>query len=258
MKIRIIGCGHMGRALAEVLTEQGKKVSLYDRHPERAESLGLEIGAEVVSSPLENISLEDFLLLAIKPQDFSEAVQELKGFLGACVMSIITGVSLAQLKEAIPGALHLRMMPNLAVRYGDGVIALAENPDLDPMKSRIEEELSTLGLLKWIPETQFDAITALTGSGPAFFFAMIEGMVDAAVEMGFSTDEGYELVKQMVGGSLTTLYESDDTPGELIRKFSSPAGTTVAGLKAFEQKNVRQGIVDTFLASYARAQELSK
>jgi len=172
------------------------------------------------------------------------------------VVSILASVPIAKLKEAFPGKAVLRMMPNLAVRYGDGVVALAEDPDLLHMKHIIEENFSPLGLIKWIPEEKFDAITALTGSGPAFVFAMVQAMVEAGIAMGLSATEGYELVKQMMGGALTMLYESDDHPTELKWRVTSPGGVTIAGLRAFEERSVGSGIIETFLAAYEKSKNL--
>lgn len=258
MKIRIVGCGAMGSAIAQVLSESGKEVSLYDKHEERAESLARAISAANTRSPLDDLSIGDCLLLAVKPQDFETATEELKEFEGGLVASILSGITTERLKKAFPNCTVVRLMPNLAVRYGDGVVALAEDPDLLPYKERIEEIFTPLGMLRWIPEKNFDAITALTGSGPAFVFALVEAMVDASIELGFSADMGYELVKQMVGGSLTMLYESPDHPAELRWKVCSPGGTTIAGLRVLEKHAVRSALIETFTATRDRARELGK
>ncbi len=256
MSVRIIGCGSMGGAIAHVLAENGNALSLYDRHKERATKLGEALSATVCTSPLEGQSPDDILLLAIKPQDFDTSLDTLIDFRGKLVISILTGVTTDQLKEAFPDTLVLRMMPNLAVRYGDGIVALAEDPSLISLEDEIEKLFAPLGLVRWIPESKFDAITALTGSGPAFVFSMIDAMVDAAIAMGFTSQEGYELVKHMTGGALTTLYESKDLPAQLKWKVTSPSGTTIAGLRTFESEGVRSGIIETFMATFQRAQEL--
>jgi pyrroline-5-carboxylate reductase len=258
MKIRIIGCGAMGSAIAQTLAEAGKEISLYDKHEERMESLSREMGLERVKLPLEDLTFGDGILLAVKPQDFQSVAEELKEFDGGLVVSVITGISTERLKITFPNCTILRMMPNLAVRYGDGVIALADDPLLLPYKQRIEELFSPLGMLRWIPESQFEAVTALTGSGPAFVATLIEAMVDAAIAMGFSAEMGYELVKQMVGGTLTMLYESPDHPCDLRWKVCSPAGTTIAGLRTLEKCGLRSSLIEAFVAAFERAKELGK
>ncbi len=256
MKVRIIGCGAMGTAIAQTLTEAGKAISLYDKHEERALALARDIGAAKASFPLEDLASGDVILLAVKPQDFDTVAEELKDFSDGLVASILTGISVERLKNTFPNCIVLRMMPNLAVRYGDGVIALAEDPALLPYKERVEELFTPLGMLRWISEKNFDAVTSLTGSGPAFVFAMIEAMVDAAIAMGFSAEMGYDLVKQMVGGAMTMLYESPELPSELRWKVCSPGGTTIAGIRALEQKGLRSALIEGFIAAKTRAQEL--
>ncbi len=258
MSIRMIGCGAMGGAIARVLAENGKEVALYDKYRDRAEALGQEISAHVCSAPLEGHYPDDILLLAFKPQDFHSSAEELKGFRGKLIVSILTGISTQQLKEAFPDTPVLRMIPNLAVRYGDGIVALAEDFSLLSLEDEIEELFAPLGLVRWVPEAKCDAVTALTSSGPAFVFSLIDAMVDSAIAMGFTAEEGYELVKQMMGGSLTTLYESKELPSQLKWKVTSPNGSTIAGLRAFESHAVRSGIIETFLAAHTRAQELGK
>ena len=258
MQIRIVGCGAMGSAIAQTLKEAGKEISLYDKFAERADSLARAIGVPQYKHPLEDLLFGDCLLLAIKPQDFESATEELKEFEGGLVASILTGISTERLKKAFPTSTVLRMMPNLAVRFGDGVVALAEDPSLAPHKEKITEIFSPLGMLRWIPETLFDAVTSLTGSGPAFIFLLIEAMVDAAIAMGFSAEMGYELVKQMVGGALTTLYESPESPAELRWKVCSPNGTTIAGIRALEKNGARHALIEAFLAAFERSKELGK
>ncbi len=252
----MIGCGSMGGAIAQTLAESGQEITLFDKHRERAEGLAHAISAHACHSPLEGSTHEEIMILAIKPQDLESSARDLEGFGGKLIVSILGGASMSQLKEYFPDTPVLRMMPNLAVRYGDGIVALTENPALFHLKEEIERLFSPLGLVRWFPEKQFDAVTALCGSGPAFVFAMVEAMVDAAIAMGFSADEGYELVKHMIGGSLTMLYESNDLPAELRWRVSSPGGITIAGLHALEANGVRYGIMETFLAAFERSRDL--
>lgn len=258
MKIRIIGCGAMGAAIAHTLVENGKEVWLYDKHRERAEGLSRAIRAQICEDPLEDFSYEDILLIAVKPQDFLSLAKELQALEGGLVASIMAGVSCEQLKQAFPHSKILRMMPNLAVRYGDGIVAMAENPELLSHHKTIEDVFSPLGIIRWIPERLFSSITALTGSGPAFVFLLIEAMVDASIELGFSAEMGYDLVKQMVGGALTMLYESHESPTDLRWRTCSAAGTTIAGVRALEAHGVRTALIEGFVASMKRAESLTK
>lgn len=256
MNIRIIGCGAMGAAIAHVLAEQGRQIAVVDSLHEKAKALANSLGCRFFDDPLQDLSSDDYLIIAVKPQDFSQASEQLRNVHCALIASVVTGISTSQLKSTFPHSPALRMIPNLAVRHGDGIVALVDDPDLIDLKPAIEDVLSPLGLIRWIPEKLANATTALAGSGPAFVFTLIESMVDAAIAMGFTAEVGHDLVKKMVGGALTTLYESNKHPGELKWKVTSPDGTTIAGLRAFEERAVRSGIIETFLAAYKRAQEL--
>lgn len=150
------------------------------------------------------------------------------------------------------------MMPNLGVRYGQGIAALAQNPELESLKELIEHTFSPLGFLKWLPESLFDAVTALTGSGPAFVYAMMNAMVEAAVLIGFPIETALELVEHMVGGSLATLNQSHKSLDELTKQLYTAAGTTIHGMEIFEAKGVTSGIIETFVAACRRAEQLGK
>ncbi len=227
--IRLVGPGNMGRAFVAQLKEQC-----------------LHIGRG--QSPLEKHSSEDILILAVKPKDFNTL--DLKAFKGKLVISLLAGITTSKLQAAIPHTPCLRTMPNLAVRCGKGIVILAQDPKLD--RPFIEQLLSPLGHLEWAPETQFDALTALAGSGPAFQLAIVEAMEQAGAQMGLTSDH---LVPLMIEGALALLKEAPAR--ELIKQIASPNGTTQAGLEAFERAGVSAGIIETFVATYNRSMELS-
>src|SRR5690625_3349280 len=116
--IRIIGCGAMGSAIAHILAENGTRVVLYDKYRDRAEALAKKISAPVCNSALEGDGADDMLLLAFKPQDLRASIEALQDFRGKLIISTLAGVTTHQLKEAFPRASTMRMIPNLAVRYG--------------------------------------------------------------------------------------------------------------------------------------------
>ena len=165
MHIRIVGCGAMGSAIAEALKGAGKDISVYDKHGERADILARSISVPKAPSAWADLFPADCVLLAVKPQDFESVAEGSREFIGGLVASILTGVTTERLKTTFSQCTVLRMMPNLAVRYGNGVVALAEDTQLDPYKNTIEDMFSSLGMLKWLPEYLFDSVTALTGSG---------------------------------------------------------------------------------------------
>lgn len=253
MRIRIIGCGAMGSAIAIALAKNNHNLSIFDHHYERATMLAKEFPQmQACTSPLEMQTPTEYLLLAMKSGDFGKAASELAGYQGKLIISILPGISLKELKAAFPKHLVMRMMPNLAVQYSKGMVALVDDPTLDSIKEDIDAALSSLGSISWIPEEKFNAFTALTSCGPAFIFAMIEAMVDASISMGFSSREGLKLIIDMMGGSLCTLVESKALPSELKWRVTSPGGPTIAGLRTLEAQNIRSGMIETFLSAYEK------
>lgn len=254
-EIRIIGAGKMGCALAMQLKKHS--LSFYDRHPELAKAAAKACHGTAVDSPFHGVNKKTIVILAIKPQDFKAFSHEAKAMPPChCIVSILSGIEVATLQAAFPSTLILRMMPNMAVRTGKGVIVLALTDQIAPLKNEMTQLFSPLGLVQWMPESLFHAATSLIGSGPGFFFAMVEAMIEAGVAMGFSSQEAYPLVKQMIEGSLSLLEESKNHPAELKWQITSPGGTTIQGLRTFEEKGVHSGILETFLAAYQRSKEL--
>ena len=150
------------------------------------------------------------------------------------------------------------MMPNLAITCGQGAIALvADESVLEDRKILISDFCEPLGKVYWISETKINAFTSLAGSGPAFVLAMIESMVEAGIAMGFNAQDAQGLTLQMMSGTIALLSSQGDHPGSLRWKISSPGGTTIAGLKRFEEGSIRGNIMNVFLAAYERAKELS-
>lgn len=259
MDIAIIGCGNMGHGIAKILGKEHPLI-LCDRHAGRAAAVAKETGGTEVKSPREAAQKAEMIILAIKPQDLHSTSVELKGALNSnkVLVSILAGVTTAKLQEQFKPSITVRMMPNLALLYGKGVIGVVDDSSLTKtIKGKIDKVFSPLGLVKWLPEHLINPLTALTGSGPAFAMVLIESMIDAGVAMGFDADTAKVLVFEMLEGSISLLKESHKHPGELKWQITSPGGTTIAGLRALEAAGVRSGIINTFLAAYERSRELS-
>lgn len=259
LRIGILGCGQMGSSIA-VQLGAAHNLYLYDRNDDKAKAVSEESNGEAVKSCEELFKKSDIILLAIKPQDISSVAVDTRGFLkhSHIIVSILAGTTLVTLKHYFGKAVLLRMMPNLALKYGKGVLGLCGNAITPEIKQKIELLCSPLGMPCWLPEDKMDALTALTASGPAFFFVMVEAMVDAAISMGFPAAQALQLVLQMISGSVTLLTETKKHPGELKWQVSSPAGTTIEGLNMLEAEGVRSGIIQTFLAAYHRSKQMAQ
>lgn len=260
LKIGVIGCGEMGSSLA-IKLGQKHQVFLCDKSFEKAEKLAKQSHATAVKTIGDLIKHVEIIVLAFKPHDLGNAAAEFKESLKhtQLLISILAGTPLVTLKHYFKDVQLLRMMPNLALKYGQGVMGLTDDGNLSHEKKQMIESLfSPLGMLYWLSEDKLDALTALTASGPAFVFVMVEAMVDAAIAMGFPAAQAQQMVLQMITGSVTLLTETKKHPGELKWQVSSPAGTTIEGLNRLEQDGVRSGIIQAFLAAYNRAKQLSK
>lgn len=255
MKITIIGCGNMGKGLAKRLS-QTNQLFLYDHNNEKSELLAQEGYGRAFRSIFDALSPSEMIILAIKPQNLKELAMSIKEGLreSQMVISVLAGTTIETLKQFFPSVQIVRMMPNLPLIYGEGVIGLSLSKEIkNEDKDHLIKIFESLGKIHWLSEDKINALTALTGSGPAFFFVMVEAMIDAGIAMGFSASDAQSLIYQMLRGSLTLLEQTSKHPGELKWQIASPQGTTIAGLKRLEELALRGGIMNTFLAAYDRA-----
>lgn len=260
LQIRLIGCGKMGSAMAIPLSQQGYDLSFYDHDKSKADALADRLGGVSVSSLNHDISQNHIILLAIKPQDLQHASTSLSSILSSShlLISVLTGVSLANYRSIFPQVPVLRMMPNLAIQYGKGFVALVENSQLTlNHREKIEKMFACFGLLHWITEDKINLFTSLIGSGPAFIFSIVEAITEAGIAMGLPAESSYLFVQNMIQGALAMLSADPRGPSALKWDVTSPSGTTIEGLRTFESKGVRSGIIETFLSAYQRAIELS-
>lgn len=258
MKISFIGCGKMGGGIAERLAPD-HDIALFDKRPEQSKALADKIGAICCTNASEAISHGELIILAVKPQDLERLAQSLHQEFNKeqLLVSVLAGVTTHTLQKSFPGTPILRIMPNLAVLHGQGVTGLADTENLPQVfKDKAQKAFSNLGSLYWFPESQIDALCALTSSGPAFLFVMMESIIDAGITMGFTSEVAKELTLQLFQDAVTMVKKSNKHPGELKWEIASPSGTTIYGIKELEDHSVRSGIINTFLAAYFRAKEL--
>ncbi len=252
MKITIIGCGNMGKALAQRLS-QTNQLFLYDHHIENAESVAQDGYGKACKDIEDALHASEMIILAVKPQNLKQVATLIKDSLqeNQIIVSLLAGTPNIALRRCFPTAHIVRMMPNLPLIYGEGVIGLSSDEKVQKEdKEHLTKIFEVLGKVYWIPEEKMDGLTALTGSGPAFFFTIVEAMIDAGIAMGFTAKDAQGLVYQMLQGSLVLLEKSAQHPGELRWQIASPQGTTIAGLRKLEELALRGGIINAFLAAY--------
>lgn len=258
-----LGYGNMGSAILEGLIRTGvleaTQALVFDPAPER-QAVAAASGAGIVQEAVGLAASSDVLILAVKPQMMEAALGELAGAVkpSALVISIAAGISISYLEKRLPeGTRVVRVMPNTPalVRSGAAGIALSGNcTEKDAATARLIFE--SIGTVEMVAEKDIDAVTALSGSGPAYFFYMVECLVRAGVAEGLEESVAARLAAQTLLGAGTLLQSSGETAAELRRKVTSKGGTTEAALKRFESEGLEQVIHAGVHAAAARSREL--
>lgn len=266
MKLLLVGGGNMGTALLAGWQSNmsGLSVSVIDPHPsDRLRSL---CAADAIHSSAATVSETfDVVLLAIKPQSFADVLPQVKHLLveNGLVLSIAAGKTMQSMTDAF-GAdkAVIRVMPNTPALIGEGMSVLVANHNTnDTQKQSAEKLLQSVGQTLWIDnENDMHAVTALSGSGPAYVFAMIEAMQKAGVEMGLPCDMALQLARQTVLGAAMLAVKQDTTqPAELRRQVTSPGGTTEAALNVLldAENGLDTLMQDALFAAQKRSRDLS-
>ncbi len=265
-KLGVIGCGFMSGAIlkgvVDTETLRAKKIIVSDLEESRLEAVEENLGVNVSTDNRYVAENSEFLLFAVKPQNFAEVAAQLEGICPAKVISIMAGVSKAYIKNSLGVGLIkvARCMPNLPCSIGWGMMGVDMsdfNKDTDDVEF-IYNLFSCLGRVLSTTEDKMDAVTGVSGSAPAYTFMFIDSLIDAGVKQGLTKDEAKLLAVQTVLGSAELVAESDKPLSDLIMSVCSKGGTTIEAVKVFENKNFR-GIVDEAVeACVQRSKELSK
>lgn len=259
MQIAIIGCGNIGTGIAKRLSGH-HEIFLFDRDYQWTKELEKDGFGKACQNTSEAIQSAEYIFLTVKPQNLKEISEQIKPFIQKkhVLISALAGTAIETLEKHFPQCQVIRMMPNLALLYGQGVIGLAEHVSINPDKrEKLNTLLIPLGQVYWLPESKIDSLSALAGSGPAYICVMIEAMIEAGIAMGFNAKDAQSLVVQTVEGTLSLLKETGKHPAEIKLQITSPGGTTIAGLVELENAAVRGSIIRAFLAAYKRNKELA-
>jgi len=265
-KIGVIGAGKIGSAIARGVIRAGlvskDQVMASDVSDVLRQSIAKELGIKVTPDNGAACDSADIVILAVKPQIVDSVVKEIAKKLGKTklLVSVAAGVPLSRIEANLAqGARVVRVMPNIpcvvgagAAGYAGGAHAKAE--DLE----RVGSILSSFGVGLPVEEKHLDAVTGLSGSGPAYVFLFIEALADGGVQVGLSREVALKLALQTVYGAARMALESARHLGELRDEVTSPGGTTIAGLYALEQKGFRGTVMDAVVSATRRSQELGK
>ncbi|OBI08011.1 pyrroline-5-carboxylate reductase [Mycolicibacter heraklionensis] len=276
-RIAIIGGGNMGEALLAGLLAAGRPVKdlvVAERYGERARQLSEKYSVLVtsVADAIENASI---VIVAVKPQDVDAVVTEFAKSVAAAsgdsveqvLVTIVAGLTTGYVESKLPaGTAVVRVMPNTPVKVGAGASALAKGRFAsNEQVSEVAALFECVGTVAIVPEDQMDAVTAVSGSGPAYFFLVVEALVDAGVAAGLSRQAATELAVQTMAGSAQMLLERQDgaeaggidtSPAHLRAMVTSPGGTTAAALRELEAGGLRSAIDRAVQAAKTRSEQL--
>jgi pyrroline-5-carboxylate reductase len=263
MNLALLGGGKMGAALARGLIDSGwdaDTIAIAEIDAERRHVLEAELpGVRVVPSPAWAVADVDVVVVAVKPGDVTAALEACAAALpeGALVLSIAAGVVIRDLQPSVGERPVVRAMPNTGALVGKGAAAIAAGPYAGAADLELAERvLGAVGTVVRVPEAQLDAVTGLSGSGPAYVFLLAEAMIEAGVLVGLPRDTAAALVRQTLLGAATLLDETGETPEALRAAVTSPGGTTAAGLQVLEAHGVRSAVLEAVEAATLRSREL--
>ena len=268
MKLGLVGCGKMGSALLAGILDSGAvgvgDVSLFDTHRAAADDLAnSHDGCTVTETLLDLARQTEALIIAVKPPQVAEVIQgcatgRTDG--GHLFISIAAGVTLDQMRSvAGPGQRFVRVMPNTPCLVGAGASGVSSDPSAtaDDMEFTLKC-MGSVGLAFEVPEKLLDAVTGLSGSGPAYVYTIIEALSDAGVREGLSRDQAQSLAVQTVLGGAEMVRQTQLHPAVLREQVTSPGGTTIAGLAALEEHGLRSAIQAGVRAAAERSRTMSR
>lgn len=269
--IACIGSGNMGAALMKGAAGIAGAVNIgfTDTDKPKARAAAKALGAAVYTSNAEAVKRGDLIFLAVKPQVLGEVLEEIAPALRerpaaknpAVLVSMAAGWSIGKIQAALglnPAPPLVRIMPNTPALISRGMIAMTASPEVPAEKiTELEKILGAAGVVDRVEEKYLDAVTGLSGSGPAFVYLFIEALADGGVRAGLTRDRALRYAAQTVLGAAAMVLETGKHPGELKDMVTSPAGTTIAGIAALEAGAFRGTVMAAVETAYRRSTELA-
>lgn len=264
-RVAFIGCGNMGSALISGTLGSGliskDKVLVTDIRPKRLEYIREKEGVSTTEDNREAVEKSDIIVLAVKPQVVGRVLSEIKDVMTGdkVIISIAAGITTGFIEKALEREVPVvRVMPNTPALVKTGASGISPGKYAGEQEEAIAEQMMRrVGIVVKVPEEMLDAVTALSGSGPAYIFYIIESLIEAGMEMGLSEDDVKKLVGQTILGAVKMVMETGESPQVLRAKVTSPGGTTEAALKYLEEKGFQKILIAAVKEAAIRSKELS-
>jgi pyrroline-5-carboxylate reductase len=260
--IAFLGGGNMASAMIGGLIKQGlpsSNILVVEPFEPTRDKLLQDFGIKALAAPSSLLTAADLIIWAVKPQVFKEAAQQTGNFAPTALhFSVAAGIRSDSIATWLKTDNVIRSMPNTPALIGKGVTALYARPAVNATgKARVERVVASMGEFLWLnEESQLDAVTAISGSGPAYVFYFLEAMTEAAVSMGLSAEQGRRLAINTFSGASELAHRSDEPLETLRQRVTSKGGTTHAALTAMESDDIKQSFIRAMQAAEKRAKEL--
>ena len=258
--IGFIGGGNMAEAIIGGIrkTDKELEIRVNERFDERLQYLVDKYGV-IGSGVQELVEKSEVMILAVKPKDVREVLETLGNYTlnDKLIITIAAGIPLKLFYKHLPGVAVVRVMPNTSTAVLHAMSGLVRGENVAPEQAETAQEIfSAVGRIVWIPEEKINALTALSGSGPAYFYLFTECLIQAGVELGLSAEEAELLARETLVGAGKMLTESGKSPGKLREQVTSPNGTTFEALSVFNEENLAQIVTKAARACAQRAEEM--
>ncbi len=262
-RLAILGAGVMGETVLSGLLRAGwdvGRIVATDRRPAREAELKERYGVRMLPN-LDAVAEADTVILVVKPQDMRDLLTEIRPSVrpDTLIVSLAAGVETILIEDLLPeGVPVVRVMPNTPAQVDEGMAAISAGRHADDDHvGRVRDILSATGRVLTVPESYQDAVTAISGTGPAYLFFVVEAMIEAGVHLGLPRDTATELVVQTMLGSAKLLRETGEHPTVLRERVTSPGGTTASAVRELEQHSVRAAFMSAMEAARDRSRELA-
>lgn len=263
MRIGFIGMGNMGTALLKTIINakllSPKNIFVYDISHDKLNKLKNELYVNISANNKSLVDNSDIIILAVKPNIYDTVLREIKDLIdnNKIIITIAPGISIEHVRNIVSKGKIVRTIPNTPALIGEGITAITYSNDFsDENKKIVQDIFKSCGEIVEIDEKLIDIAMAVSSCSPAFVYMFIEAIADAGVSLGLTRDIAYKLASKAVSGSGSMVLKTGMHPGQLKDMVTSPAGTTIQGVRTLEKYGMRSAVIEAIIASYEKVKSL--